>query len=410
NLWGKTAVLFGEVSSPKLASCVNADRPVPGFGRSVSLSGDTLAVGAFDWENPVAFGKVTRNLGTHLFQHSSPGGWRQLTTLAPPSFCDDFGPVLVSLGGPDLLLTNNDRWFVHERNLTGAGRWGRRTRRPEAEELHITDLAVRGNLIAFGDRGEDAAWIYERDVPARNRWGRVARLSSPELPWAEGTKVAIGPREVVTLNPEEDILQIFPRAPILADDFESGGTGAWSGRRGQVEVVGPGLQGSGAALAVTAGGNPRASFVATNRPRREPSVSLEFSLFVNDVELLGRRVDILRFYAGKPVLRLQLEGTGADCEYAMHLGVRQRDGSWREVAQLPMPCDEEERFTVEYRSATGESTANGFARLSHSYDIVQRRNLDTGRMVVNRVVLGLPVGSPAAASGSFIVDGFEMHR
>lgn len=420
--WGLVATLGGKVSAA-LAGCLDPARPVPGFGASVALSGRTLAVGAFDFDNPALFGKVPRNNGTYIFEldRNRAVGWRQITTVAPPRGCDAVEGPMVSLDGPDLLIdlgVMRSSWELYERNLGGASRWGRRTRRSPPDALLMTGAALRGNLLAIADRHASAAWVYARDVPARNGWGLVAKLPNdrlPEVPCCPGGKttvVAIGPREVVTGHPLEGTVLLFPRAPIQADGFETGDTSAWSGRQGPVAVVAPGLRGSSAALEVTVGGEGRASFVATNRPRREPTVSIGFTLLPNEVDLADRSVEILRLYAGKPVLRLLLEGSPRSPGYTLRLQVRRRGGAWGGVGAIThLAGNDEWPISVEYKAPSATGAADGFARFdANGLHVRQARNLDMDRLPVNRVVLGLPVGSPAITAGSFLVDDFEMHR
>lgn len=441
--WGLTARVQGELTSPAY-TVLDADQcpgetAAPGFGASVALSGDRLVVGALSRRSRCGKPGANTN-GIFIFARdlSSPTGWTQLHNFAspgrrslPPGLAEaedsPFGQI-AALAGPFLLagwgaeadqaVTNLTRLHLYERNHRGPDRWGyrRELRRGlwTADPQEPKSAVVRGNTAVLVEEasGSVRVSVFERDHPGRDSWGLAADLPRIVKSSVFGTPLALGPRELVVGDQRDNRVLIFPRAPIQGDDFESGDTSAWTGRRGRVTVVGPGLDGSDAALAVAVGGgDARASFVASNRPRREPSLSVDFSLLPNSVDLAGKQVEILRFYAGKPALRLFLEERAITGDYGLLLQTRTRSGVWFTVGSVRVPGSEASRIEIEYRAPTASGAQDGRVRLSvNGRQVRQKLKIDQERMLINRIVLGLPVGSPPAAGGSFLIDDFALHR
>ena len=434
--WGIVARLQGELTSPVFKQSpdfFDLDKPAPGFGEDVALSGDRLAVGAISHHICCGKGGPTSN-GVFIFARDSESstGWTQLQNFASPgrrgttlgeSVHDEvpFGQW-ISLSGPFLLAGEGFRegvgafdngeltMHLYERNHRGPDGWGyRKELRQGRTELFLKPQAstVRGNTAVFAESyfREAAVRVFERDFPAKNRWGLRAYVPM-ELNSLE--TVALGPRELVVSGGNEVL--IFPRAPIVADGFESGSFAQWTNARGNVEIVSPGLGGSDSALAVEVGRG--FAVLASNRPRREPSVSLSFTLLPNAVNLGGKKVEILRLYANKPALKLSLEEGVSDPGYRAILEVQLRDGSWQRVGKGQFRPDREAVIGIEYNAATAGGARDGFTRFEINGHLVrQASNLDLERALIRRAVLGLPQGSPLnLSSGSFLVDNFEMHR
>ena len=440
NRWGERHRIQGKLTSPVFQGApefFRLEEPAPGFGRTVALSGDRLAVGAV--VQGVCCGKGGPDANSIFIfarDESRPSGWRQLHNFEVPgrrgtkvgeSDYDNVpfgehlalsGPMLLAGEGfPDDIISNQTRVHVYEKNHRGPDSWGyrrelRRARR--SDEFHnLMAVAARGNTTAVADLAFHpgvGVRVFERDFPARDRWGLKAHLPLDQDVLGSDPVLALGPRELVVGGERATEVHVFPRAPLLADGFESGTLAAWAGRRGAVEVVSPGLGDSDSALAVRLGGGP--SFVASGRPRREPLLTMSFTLHPNGVKLARQRVEILRLFAGKPMLRLSLEESDTEPIYRAVLEVRRQDGEWQQLEpRARILPGRESRIVLEYRAATGDSIADGAIRFEVDGRLARQAvKLDVGRAVVGRVVLGLPVGSPAAASGSLLVDDFELHR
>ncbi len=438
--WGETPRISGKLTSPVFQGApehFRLDQPAPGFGRTVALGGDRLAVGAV--VQGVCCGKGgpdANSIFVFARDEDSPSGWKQLHNFEVPgrrgtqvgeSDYDNVpfgehlalsGPVLLAGEGfPDDISSSQTRVHLYERNHRGPDSWGyrrelRRARR--SDQFHnLMAVTARGNTAAVADLAFHpgvGVRIFERDFPSRDRWGLKAHLPLDQDALGSDPVLALGSRELVVGGKRATEVHVFPRRPILADGFENGTLAAWVGRRGAVEVVSPGLGGSDSALAVRLGGGP--SFVASGRPRREPSLTMSFTLHPNGVKLARQRVEILRLFAGKPTLRLSLEESDTEPIYRAVLEVRRRNGEWQQLdPRARILPGRENRIVIEYRAATDDSTANGAIRLeANGYLARQAVKLDVGRAVIGRVVLGLPVGSPAAASGSLLIDDFELHR
>ena len=436
--WGITARIQGELTAPvfqQTPEVFELDSPAPGFGEAVAISGDRLAVGAISTH--VCCGKAgptSNSVFVFARDPQSPEGWTQLHNFESPgrrgtvvgqSVHDDvpFGQRVV-LSGPVLLAGEGFRegvgefglgevtMHLYEQNHRGPDGWGyRRELRPGRTARHLSPRvsALRGNTAAVAESsGENAAIrVFERDHPVRDVWGLRNRL--PTEFWdVQSEVVALGPRELVAGGSGKVL--IYPRRPILEDGFESGTFTKWTNAWGYVEVVSPGLGGSDSALAVEVGSGR--AVLASNRPRREPSVSLSFSLFPNAVNLGGRRVEIFRLFANKPALRLSLEEGVTDPDYRAVLEVRLRDGSWQQVGRARFRPDREAVIGIEYSAATAAGAGDGATRFEvNGHLIREARRLDLDRALIGRAVVGLPQGSPLqASSGSFLIDDFVMHR
>lgn len=159
------------------------------FGLSVSLSGDTLAIGA-PGENPYANDEgaayiYERNLG-------GPNQWGQrkrIITQAVGKF-GELGTSL-SLDGNTLLIGSSldrGRAFIFERDLEGADNWGQRTMltpadSPQSDGFGLSvaldhDTAVVGAPNKNEHTG--AVYVYRRNVGGPNHWGQIAMLTAKD--------------------------------------------------------------------------------------------------------------------------------------------------------------------------------------------------------------------------------------
>lgn len=193
------------------------------FGFSVSISGDTLAVGA--WLAEPAVAPLTLENGeVSIYQRDlgGPNQWGIVTTITTPTpmgwanFGHDValdGDTLV-VGSPftDPVFTGTGRAWVHERNQGGANAWGAVTPL-EADDGELFDrfgdsVAIDGDVIVVGadfanGTGVDSgkAYVFERDEGGTNAWGQTARLTASDqesgdfFGWAvavEGDQVVVG--------------------------------------------------------------------------------------------------------------------------------------------------------------------------------------------------------------------------
>ncbi len=400
------------------------------FGYEVALSGRTLAVGG--WQDR-KYSPSASNLT--LFDlveddDEEAASWLQIVHReAPTPLGSDWEREWarrLSLDGDLLVAGGSDqpscaaRVFVRNRN--GRNRWGLSTRlRDPAVDLQVvSDVAVRGRTAAVSaafrpaDPPEYAfgALVFERHVPTNYSWSPVARLSNPEVT-EPAESVAIGPREVVIGHPSAGLVQVFPRAPIVAADFENGDTSGLSWATGNVEVVSPGLAETGFGLEVAVDGTTKRSMVRARHPHREPTVSLTFHLAANRVSLGGQRVELMNLYGPtRDLVRLSLEEEPERDQYWLWLSAWEEGGAnWREIGKTRLPPLRGVRIEVDWRASSGPGHDSGRVRLLVDGRLrLQTADLDTELQVVNGLLMGLPGGSWGTAGGAFLIDEIELHR
>lgn len=431
NLWGIQADLPGRLTAPAVIDHFGITGEPPFFGAEVALNGRTLAAGAIDSYTKYGPHLIrTWSYGVFSFELDDEGvAWRQRRHFESPALRRDgkrdlFGAT-IGLDGSLLLIGDGESLetgcHLFERQVAGQGRWGRRT------ELRDTSgdfgrgryVDLRGNtaaMVGHFSTDEDpfygkGALVYERHVPTRNQWSAVAQLLNPEV-IDSARAVAIGPREVVLGHPYPGVVQIFPRSPMVAADFDDGEITGVSHYTGNLEVVRPGLDGSDHALAVIVDSTSRISLVRARQPIREPSVSLGFDLAANRVGLADRRVEVMNLYGpSRDLVRLTLEADAARDQYWATLWAWEASGRWREVGRARMPPKRAVRLEIDWRAATGPGANDGRIRMRTDGRLrAQALNLDTGRQVINGLLLGLPKGSKGTQGGEFLLDEIELHR
>lgn len=232
------------------------------FGRAVSLSGDTLVVGA-PGEDGGPGDPMSYVGAVYVFERNQggPDNWGQVTKLVPSDAQTDdgfgngvavSGDTLVAGsptegGGPGDPLPWAGAAYVFERNQGGAGNWG------EVAKLTASDaqsfdhfgwaLAVEGDTIVVGAPFEEggpgdpmfvagAAYVFERNQGGAGNWGEVARLAAGDPDEGDffGDQVAVVGELIVAGTPYESG---GPGDPLLRAGasyvFErnQGGAGNW---------------------------------------------------------------------------------------------------------------------------------------------------------------------------------------
>ncbi len=196
---------------------------------------------------------------------------------------------------------------------------------------------------------------------------------------------------------------------IFADGFESGDLSSWK-RQGAVEVVEPGLAGSGFALSALP--ESTSARVLTRSPDRASSLELRTYLSARDLELApGEEVDVLTFADGRGVhLRVTLERL-SNKRLRSVLWVRERDGEERRIGSFRFKRRKTVLLDVAWTAASSATVADGSASLSKNSNRPSGAvDLDTGARVVTQVELGLPAGAPAGAIGRLVIDQVSLTR
>jgi FG-GAP repeat/HYR domain len=160
---------------------------VPGdqFGTSVSISGDTIVVGAYTDD--------TARGAAYVFERNKGGGdiWGEVTKLtasdgAPVNF---FG-TSVSISGDTILVGAN--WhdssrgeaYVYERNHGGANLWGEVAKLTASDSgtgyFFGTSVSISGDTVVVGANGTNSnrgsAYVFTRNKGGADLWGQVRKL------------------------------------------------------------------------------------------------------------------------------------------------------------------------------------------------------------------------------------------
>jgi len=208
---------------------------------------------------------------------------------------------------------------------------------------------------------------------------------------------------------EDEVILMAGGTRGFASGFETGDTSEWSRSRGAVEVVSPGLGGTGHALEVRVEGKRARSYVESRHPKKEMSWVTSFVLQVNRADLGGERLEILRFTSRRRQAVLSLEESGGGYRVVLEAG--DGGGALREIGSVAIAANREVGLEVEWSSASSPTTADGRAVLSKDGRIrASVFDLDNHGEVVNKVRLGLPSGSAGALGGAFLVDEYASSR
>ena len=219
--WGLVAVLQGSGSS-------NGDR----FGAALALSGDLLAVGAYNSDD------VAKNAGAvFLFQRDlgGPDAWGEVARLVAPDGMEaDLFGYQVSLSGTTLAVgapradpfgAASGKAYLFERDFGGPAAWGLfKTlvgEEPSSGDQFGSSIAVRGGSLVVGQLGADSfannggsAEVYSRNLGGAGNWGFVSRLGADDA--------ANGDRFATALFLDETTLVVG--APLSDDDGNSSGS------------------------------------------------------------------------------------------------------------------------------------------------------------------------------------------
>jgi hypothetical protein len=194
------------------------------FGNSVAISGDTVVVGAY-WEQ----GAGVQRGAAYIFEqnHGGPDAWGEVTklTASDAENYDDFGSsvsisgdtVVVGARGKGAAGTDHGAVYVFERNHGGADKWGQVTKLTasdaEDQDWFGISVSISGDTVVVGASGEDgagtdrgAAYVFERNQDGADAWGQVTKLVTSDAEDSEyfGDTVAISGDTVVVGASGED--------------------------------------------------------------------------------------------------------------------------------------------------------------------------------------------------------------
>jgi hypothetical protein len=213
------------------------------FGHSVSLNGDTLAVGAHGVD-----GSDTNQGAAYIFYKDQGGtdSWGEVKKLVASDAGDsDFFGYSVSISGDTVVVgayredgTGADRGaaYVFDRNNGGADNW------EEVKKLTASDAAngdyfghsvsISGDTIAVGaySKGTDqgAVYVFDRNNGGTDNWGEVKILTASDAAnydkfgysvSIEGNTIAAGASSKVGSGIDRGAAYVFDR--------DNGGTDNW---------------------------------------------------------------------------------------------------------------------------------------------------------------------------------------
>lgn len=195
---------WGEVAKLTASDAASFDR----FGWAVSVSGDTVVVGAHG-DNEA--GSFTGAAYIYSRDSGGTGNWGEVErlTASDAGIGDEFGFSVSISGGtvvvgsksdddacPEGIHCDSGSAYVYERNAGGADNWG------EVVKLTASDAAAgdefgfsisfSGGTVVVGAELDDdscvedikcdsgSAYVYERNMGGVNRWGQVAKLTASD--------------------------------------------------------------------------------------------------------------------------------------------------------------------------------------------------------------------------------------
>ncbi len=168
------------------------------FGASVAISVDTVVVGAMRHNNGSA-----KSGGAYVFERNTGGvdNWGKVVELAPTDAdADDFLGNSVSISGDTILVgahaddagaADSGAAYIFERNTGGVDNWGQ-VQKLTASDGAASDwfgysVSLSGDTALVGAYKDDdnsadsgSAYIFERNTGGADTWGQVAKLTASD--------------------------------------------------------------------------------------------------------------------------------------------------------------------------------------------------------------------------------------
>jgi len=197
-------------------------QPYAYFGMSVSISGDTAAVGApgDDWFPGT----------TYLFQRDDggPTAWGQVAKLRPSDISGMYNRFSWSTSISGDTVISGAPWYgsvyVFNRNHGGPNAWGEVTKINDL--IYGWKVVVSGNTAAIDGSGE--VGIFDRDHGGPDYWGRVGSVTAPSGsdPLYLGSKIAIN-GDTLIIGASGDSVNGEHTGSAYAFRRDEGGPNAW---------------------------------------------------------------------------------------------------------------------------------------------------------------------------------------
>ena len=237
NAWGQVARLTS--SDPQLFQW---------FGESVSVSGDTIVVGA---ELTAHSGFNTAG-AAYVFErdHGGPGAWGEVKMLTASDAEAGFrfgssvaisgDTIIVGAFADDSAGTNSGSAYVFERNAGSPGAWN------EVQKLTASDAAVKdafGTSVALwldtavigAPKNDDvapdsgSAYVFERNPGGASAWVEVRKLTASDAGGADwfGFSVAVSGDRIVIGAHQDDNVGGTDAGAAYVFELDQGGPNAW---------------------------------------------------------------------------------------------------------------------------------------------------------------------------------------
>ena len=166
------------------------------FSYSISISGDTALVGAYENDD-----NGTASGSAYIFGRDQGGAdnWGQVKKLLPSDGeANDVFGWSVAISGDAALVgafgNGNDKGsaYLFERDQGGAGNWGEVKKLTASDgtvgELFGAAVAIDGDTLLIGAYADDdggfsagSAYIFERDQGGTGNWGQVKKLIASDI-------------------------------------------------------------------------------------------------------------------------------------------------------------------------------------------------------------------------------------
>jgi hypothetical protein len=171
------------------------------FGEAISISGDTIAVGA-DYEDS---GMTSSQGAVYIFERNQggPNNWGEVVKiLASDGMNEDYFGSAISIDGDTLVVgvprddiggqVDQGSAYIYERNQGGQDNWGEVTKLTLLDgygnDLFGNSVSICNDTLAVGVEGDDigvntnqgSVCIFERNVGGPDNWGLVIKITASD--------------------------------------------------------------------------------------------------------------------------------------------------------------------------------------------------------------------------------------
>jgi len=222
------------------------------FGSSVSMDGDTIAVGATSWKRT----EICCSYGAVYVYYRDRGGvgnWGEVKKIAPTDISHPGFGYSVAISGDILvvgfqqsnLASSSSAAYIFYRNQGGTDNWGQVKKITGiGSDSFGYSVAVEGDTIIVGDPSDGdngssagAAYIFQRDFGGLDNWGQVKKISPGDGAKDDsfGGSVAIGGDTVVVGATQSTAYVVKPPGKAYIFERDYGGVDNW----GEVKKIVP---------------------------------------------------------------------------------------------------------------------------------------------------------------------------